>query len=259
MGMHDLLDDLVDETDELLGVLAGLDDAGWSRPTPSEGWSVLDQVTHLAYFDNCAALAVSDPDALSARVEKLLGWGPDFPDRIAAEHRALSPTKALDWFRQSRADLIATMTPVDPRTRVPWFGPDMSARSSVTARLMETWAHGTDVADAAVTTLPATHRLRHVAHLGVSTFRFSHVVHGEPVPDVSVRVELVSPAGESWTWGPSDAAESVTGPAVDFCLVVTQRRHLDDTDLETRGSHAKHWMSIAQAFAGAAGPGRPRS
>jgi uncharacterized protein (TIGR03084 family) len=133
----------------------------------------------------------------------------------------------------------------------------MSARSKVTARIMETWAHGQDVADTLGIRREPTDRLRHVAHIGVTTFGWSHVNRGLEVPDTPVRVELTGPSGDLWTWGPEDAAQSVRGPAEDFCLVVVQRRHVEDTSLAVSGDVARNWMLIAQAFAGppVTGPG----
>jgi uncharacterized protein (TIGR03084 family) len=145
---------------------------------------------------------------------------------------------------------------MDPSTRLPWYGPPMSAASSVTARLMETWAHGQDIADALGVTRQPTTRLRHVAHLGVATREFSFRLRGLPVPAAPVRVELTAPDGAIWAWGPADAPERVAGSAVDFCLLVTQRRHQADTGLLTSGRAAAEWLAIAQAFAGPPGPGR---
>jgi uncharacterized protein (TIGR03084 family) len=121
---------------------------------------------------------------------------------------------------------------------------------------METWAHGQDVADALGVRRPATARLRHIAHLGVATFGFCFRLNGRPVPSAAVRVELAGPGGETWTWGPAGAANSVSGTALDFCLAVTQRRHPDDLGLRIAGPVAAEWMSIAQVFAGVPGPGR---
>lgn len=59
-----------------------------------------------------------------------------------------------------------------------------------------------------------------------------------------------------WTYGPEGAVQKVTGPALDFCLLVTQRVHRDDTALTAHGPDAAHWLTIAQAFAGPAGAGR---
>jgi uncharacterized protein (TIGR03084 family) len=133
----------------------------------------------------------------------------------------------------------------------------MSAASSLTARLMETWAHTQDIADALGVTREPTARLRHVAHIGVGARAFSYAVRGQPEPTVPVRVELSGPDGVRWTWGPEDTENRVTGPALDFCLLVTQRRHRDDVALAIDGPAATQWMAIAQAFAGTAGPGRP--
>ncbi len=72
-----------------------------------------------------------------------------------------------------------------------------------------------------------------------------------------MRVELEAPGGDRWTWGDQELKDVVAGPAEDFCLVVTQRRHLDDTALTVRGPLAAEWMSIAQAFAGPPTEGRP--
>ncbi len=132
----------------------------------------------------------------------------------------------------------------------------MGARSFITARLMETWAHGQDIVDALAVVRPATDRLRHVAHIGVAARPFSYVANGRQAPSEPVRVELCGPGGDVWTWGPDDAADRVSGDALDFCLAVTQRRHLDDVSLAIEGAGAAEWMSIAQSFAGPPGPGR---
>jgi uncharacterized protein (TIGR03084 family) len=132
----------------------------------------------------------------------------------------------------------------------------MSAMSFATSRLMETWAHGQDIADGLdVATVP-TARLRHVAELGVRTRGFSFTARGQRAPDVDVRVELDAPDGSLWMWGTSDV-DVVRGPARDFCLVVTQRRHPSDTALEISGDVARAWIAIAQAFAGPPTDQRP--
>jgi uncharacterized protein (TIGR03084 family) len=133
----------------------------------------------------------------------------------------------------------------------------MSLASSVTARIMETWAHGQDIADALGVIREPSMRLRHIAHIGVGARAYSFGVRELEVPEVPIRVELNAPDGSIWSWGPEDAADRVTGDALDFCLLVIQRRHRDETRLEITGPAADAWMSIAQAFAGAAGPGRP--
>jgi uncharacterized protein (TIGR03084 family) len=138
-------------------------------------------------------------------------------------------------------------------TKIPWYGPPMSAPSLATARLMETWAHGEDVAAALGVTRTPTERLRHVAYLGFRTRTFAFLSRGLAAPDQEVRVELTGPGGALWTFGPDDATERVTGPGLDFCLLVTRRRHRDDLALVADGAGADRWLDIAQAFAGPPG------
>jgi uncharacterized protein (TIGR03084 family) len=133
----------------------------------------------------------------------------------------------------------------------------MKPASMVTARLMETWAHGQDVADALGAEREPTARLRHVAHIGVRTRDFSYRNRGLEPPSEEFRFVLTAPDGGTWTWGPEDAGQSVSGPALDFCLLVAQRRHRDDLALTASGPDADRWLGLAQAFAGPPGPGRP--
>ena len=139
---------------------------------------------------------------------------------------------------------------------MPWFGPPMSPASMATARFMETWAHALDVYDALGVEPEVSDRVRHVAHLGVRTRDFAFSVHGMDPPTEEFRVSLTAPSGDLWVWGPDNAGQTVTGPAYDFCLLVTQRVHRDDTDLEAVGEDANAWLDVAQAFAGPSGDGR---
>jgi uncharacterized protein (TIGR03084 family) len=248
-----LLADLDAETTALHEIVDPLSDRDWRLATPAPGWTIADQISHLAYFDDAAVTAATDP----AEFEAITAAGGDVnADTIAARYRYLSRAELRDWFGRARAGLLAAFASLDPSTRVPWFGPPMSVASSVTARLMETWAHGQDIADAIGTSREATGRLRHVAHIGVAALPYSYAAHGLPVPDGPVRVALIAPSGEIWTWGPDDARDRVTGPALDFCLLVTRRRHRADTAMVAVGPVADQWLSIAQSFAGPPGAGR---
>ena len=249
--------DLVAETAWLDEILGALPPAQWQLRTPAPGWTIADQVSHLAYFDEATLLSIRDPDLFRRDADALTGRGSDFPDQIAAEYRHLGPAELLRWFRGARQALLNGYARTDPAARLPWYGLDMGPASSVTARLMETWAHGQDIADTVGIQRPATSRLRHVAHLGVRSLPYSYAVNGLPRPGAPIRVELTAPDGGQWTWGPPDAADQVRGTALDFCLVVTQRRHRTDTGLVITGQTAGQWMAIAQAFAGGAGRGRP--
>jgi uncharacterized protein (TIGR03084 family) len=255
VDMAALAADLAAESAVTRNLVARLDEPGWHTPTPAAGWDIADQIGHLAYFDEVAVRAAIRPDEFRAE----LAAAPESvdPDTIAARYRDRTGAQTLAWFEGARAGLLQTFTQLDPRQRLPWFGPPMSAASSLTARIMETWAHTQDIADALGVTREPTHRLRHVAHIGVGARAFSYVIHGQTPPDTPVRVELTAPDGTAWTWGPDDADDRVAGTALDFCLLVTQRRHRDDVALTVQGPAAKQWMAIAQAFAGPPGPGRP--
>lgn len=256
LDMHALVDDLAAETAVINDVLMTRSDADWDLPTPAEGWAIRDQISHLAYFDETATLAASDPDRFRAEASALVAIGDGFPDAIAERYRMMPIAELKDWFTAARGALIETFGEIDPKTRLPWYGPDMSAASSVTARLMETWAHGQDIVDTLGVTRTPTARLRNIAHLGVSTRSFAYRLRKLSEPEVPVYVALDAPDGDSWTWGAANDANSVTGTVLDFCLVVTQRRHLSDTTLHVTGDAATEWMSISQAFAGGVGSGR---
>jgi uncharacterized protein (TIGR03084 family) len=251
-----ILADLSDETRALDRLLADLEPSSWKLPTPAAGWSIADQVSHLSYFDEAAVQAATQPEDFRREADALMALSADFAADIAVRFRGFSGIELLDWFRAARARLLATFAPFDGSARLPWYGPPMSMASAVTARLMETWAHGQDVADALGVPYPVTTRLHHIAHLGVRTFGFAFQLHGLEVPTEPLRVTLGAPDGTEWSWGEPDAAEQVSGTALDFCLVVTQRRHRDDTDLVATGPLGARWLQLAQAFAGPPGRGR---
>jgi len=254
-----LVDDLVAETAVLHAALDGLRPEQWSLATPAVGWSVGDHVSHLAYFDRTTLQSLLDPEQFRLDAAALRARGDDFSDRIAAEHRGLPGEALLAWFQTARAALVDGYRAVDPGRRLPWYGPDMTPASSVTARLMETWAHGQDIVDALGTNLVATGRLRHVADLGIRAMPYSYAINDLPPPTDTIMVELTAPDGAAWSWGSADAVNRVEGNALDFCRVVTQRRHPDETGLVVTGPTAQQWISIAQAFAGPPGPGRARA
>jgi uncharacterized protein (TIGR03084 family) len=230
-----------------------LSPSGWQVRTDFHGWTAYDEIAHLYLFDELAVRAASDAAAFRARqgeIDARLAQGQQISGIARERYAGVSGEALASRWEEAFAELVRHLEPLEPRARLPWFGPDMSARSFATARLMETWAHGQDIYDALGIVRQPTPRLRHIAHLGVVTYQWSYVVRELQPPAEAPLVALQGPAGEIWTWNEQSTSGAVRGPAQDFCLVVTQRRNVDDTSLETVGPVAAQWMRIAQCFAG---------
>ena len=254
-----LLADITEEHDDLDRIVSTLDESGWLHPTPAEGWDVRDSIGHLTYFDDAARRAVVDPSGFAAHVEEVMSGQLDPIAEHLERGRSMDGAGVLAWWREARRELLECLSAADPESRLKWYGPPMGMRSFVTARLMETWAHGQDVVDALGAARQPTKRLKHIAELGVRTRNFSYIVRGLEPASSEVTVDLEDPVeqGNIWHWGPDNAPDSVRGTALDFCLIVTERRNLADVSLQIEGDDALGWMKIAQAFAGPPGPGRP--
>lgn len=251
-------DDLLGEYRALADLCDTLTHAQWQTPTDFYGWTPWDEIAHLAYFDETALQAATDVAVFAAGKQALsqqLARG-DEMSTVARQHFSGvdGPTLVARW-RCNHEALVAALAVLDPKARLPWYGPDMSARSFATARLMETWAHGQDIWDVLGRTRGVSPGLRHIAHLGVTTYGWTFVNRQLPVPQPAPYVDLVAPDGSHWTWGEPSTSDCVTGPALDFALLVTQRRHRDDTSLRWSGDGAEQWTAIAQCFAGSPADG----
>lgn len=248
--------DLRAESDELDTLVADLPETGWATATPAPGWTIAHQIAHLLWTDRVSLIAITDEPGFNDVLADAMKNPTGFVD-AGAEELALTPPARLlaDW-RETRTRLHDELLNVADGRKLPWFGPPMSAASMATARMMETWAHGLDVADALGVTRPATARLRSIAHIGVRTRDFAFAVNGLTAPAEPFRIELRAPDGSLWSWGPDDAEQRVTGSAEDFCMLVTQRRARSELDVAATGADAAKWLTIAQAFAGPPGAGR---
>jgi uncharacterized protein (TIGR03084 family) len=255
VDLQSLVNDLAAEQAALDAVLAVLPEDSWDLPTHAPGWSVRDQVSHLAYFDEAATRAGTHPDSFATEVAAR-------PDNTGLEAtylsrgRSVTPAEVLVWWRRASAALITAGLKLNAKARLPWYGPSMSAASFISARLMETWSHGLDVVDVVNVARPDTDRLQHIVHIGVAARPFSYQIRNLAMPPDTVLVEVASPTGQRWLYGDPGSTNRISGSATDFCRVVTQRRHLADTNLLVEGPAAQEWMAIAQAFAGPPGRGR---
>lgn len=264
--MQETCRDLLDEYQAMADFCGTLSAEDWQRRTDFYNWTPWDEIAHLLYFDQTALQSVTDPDAFTAGAKdllRLMSTGKEI-SLVARETFAhLDGAALLALWRQRFGALVAALGQQDPKARLNWYGPSMSAKSFATARLMETWAHGQDIWDAMRRPRPATHRLRAIAHIGVNTFGWTFVNRKLPVPAVQPQVVLTAPDGSEWTWGAPSDTDWVRGSAQDFCLLVTQRRHRLDTGLSWSGDAAEQWTLLAQCFAGSPADGpapgqRPR-
>ncbi|MDV8001249.1 TIGR03084 family metal-binding protein [Rhodococcus sp. IEGM 1408] len=234
----------------------------WNTDTPAAGWDVAMQIAHLAWTDEVSVTAINYPDAFQTVVDKAMADPTGFVDVGAAEIAATGRDEVLARWRLARGELADALKAADPGDQIPWFGPPMRSKSMTTARIMETWAHGVDVADALGVPVDADPAfdgaLPHIARLGFKTRGFAYLMNGLEAPASEVHVALTRTDGTVLEFGPADAQQRVTGPILDFCLLVTQRVHLDDTALEAVGEDALGWLRIAQAFAGLPGGGREK-
>lgn len=248
--MKTICSDLKAEYDELESVLADLDESQWEMRTPFLNWSIKDEIRHLAYFDERAVLAITNPKAFNHHLAEVLNDFDAFEKTLEEYGLEMLPGELMEWWRNQREIIVDILAGCARKERLRWYGPNMSALSLATSRLMETWAHGQDIFDALRIRRTTTDRLRHIAHLGVKTFKWTYDNRCLMVPAEPVRVELIGPSGGLWTWGQEDAENRIQGPAEDFCLVVAQCRHVDDTSLKVNGRIARDWMEKAQCFAG---------
>jgi uncharacterized protein (TIGR03084 family) len=245
--------DFRDESDALFGLLETLSDADWARATQFKQWTPNDIVAHLHMGNYAADLSLQGGEAFTAFSRAMAEAGRKGGRRLDATHEWLGGIKnrelLMRWRDYSRemADRFAV---ADPKRRVKWFGPDMSVLSSISARLMETWAHGQAVYDFCGETRIDNDRIKNIAIIGINTFGWTFANRGVEPPGVRPSVRLLAPSGSSWDWPQQTSDDLIEGAATEFCQVVAQTRNIADTTLKVAGPTATAWMAIAQCFAG---------
>lgn len=244
--------DFLDESLALSELIAPLSDTDYTQKTAFKDWTIDMVLRHLHFWNTAALLSVKDEAAFQALVSGLtdaLREGA-LPDHEYAYFEGLSG-RALreDWLVMAdrTADVFAQ---TDPSQRLQWVGPSMSARSSITARLMETWAHGQEVYDQLGVVRENNDRIRNIVVLGVNTYGWTFANRKLPAPGPMPFLSLTAPSGEIWTYGEEQDDERIAGRAEEFCQVVTQVRNVADTSLSVCGKIAQSWMTQAQCFAG---------
>lgn len=255
-GQNDVYSDLAAEGDALDVLVAGLDDEGWATPTPSPGWTIGNQIAHLAFISHLAVLSSTDPEAFEIEAAPSRVDFQGSVDAKLAEYMNDSREGVLSRWRTNREKGAKGLAAVPEGQMVPWLQTPLPPSVLAAAGIMEIFGHGQDVADALRVKRERTDRIVHLTYFGLLTRAFGYVAHGEEPPTEPVRLELVAPSGAKWNFGPEDSTEYVSGSAWDFCLLALRRRHRDDLDLTAHGAEASHWLDIAQAYRGPAGEGR---
>jgi uncharacterized protein (TIGR03084 family) len=244
--------DFLAESEALHELLSDLPDKDFKQVTAFKGWTLDNVLGHLHMWNWAADLSLQDGEAFLAFLKSV------------SEHVRQSSLSAFEtqWLRglEGRALLASwrefylpmaeRFGAADPSARVAWAGPTMSVRSSITARLMETWAHGQAIYDLLGLVRQNTDRIRNIAVLGVNTYGWTFQLRGREAPEPVPFVALTAPSGAIWTFGAESAVERIDGLAEEFCQVVTQTRNVADTTLRVTGPNATAWMAIAQCFAG---------
>jgi len=252
----DVYTDLKTEGEVLDKIVAGLTDAQWDLPTPAPGWTVKHQVAHLSSTARLANISATDAE-LFAKVTT--GAEKNFDgavDAMLKPYLELSPADLLARWRTEREDANKALSVLPPAQLVPWVARQIPASALACAGLMELFAHGQDIADTIGVDREYTDRIGHLTWFGTRNRDFAYLVRGLTPPEVEFRYEFTGPSGITWEFGPADAENRVTGPAVDFCMLVTRRRNRADLAITATGAEADKWVDIAQAYRGSPGPGR---
>lgn len=246
-------DFFLEESRALFGVISE-GDLPPDEPTLFKEWTTDNILRHLHFWNGAAKLSLEDSDGFQTLLADAL------PVIAAKGMRAYEDARLAEfsgedlcqaWLTEAE-ETAAKFRSADPDRRLPWAGPPMSARSSISARLMETWAHGQAIYDAAGRVREDTDRIYPIAELGVRTFGWTYQVRGEDKPGTKPHVRLTSPSGDIWAFNDKRDDERIEGLATDFCQVVTQTRNIADVGLEVMGDVATDWMGKAQCFAGIA-------
>lgn len=252
----DVIADLVADGDEVDQLVANLNDKQWATDTPAEGWTVAHQIAHLAATFKLAGLAAAQPEIFQKITSNLSS---DFNANVQAamaEYLVDPPQVLLGRWRAERATAEKALAAVPAGQVVPWLVRPLPAPVLAAAGMMELFGHGQDIADALGVQRKRTDRLGHLVWFAVRVWDFGYQARGLTPPDTEFRFEITAPSGALWAFGDEKAAQRITGPAEDFCLLVTRRRHHSDLAIKAVGDEATHWLEIAQAYRGPAGTGR---
>ncbi len=245
-----IVDDLKAEGEELYRILETMSVDDWKVETTFKGWTPFDVITHLHMSDHMALTTIKSPEAFKQIMRKMRSSGLNSKDFGRSWIGQCDAETLLEKWSATLNELCEKFLALDPEQRITWAGPSMRPRMFITARQMETWAHGQEIFDFLRADREPTERLKNIAEIGVRTFGWSFSNRQLSIPSTIPFISLKAPNGKTWEWNEDNNPNKITGSALDFCQVVTQVRNIRDTALKVEGGIAKTWMAIAQCFAG---------
>ena len=245
--------DFKEESDSLYEILINCKEENFLSKTQFKSWTINDVIYHLHVWNIAATLSLKNEQKFKEFMDDFLGAIKKGDSARIYEKKLSKNLEGIDLlklWKEGYDNVSDEFANSDPKKRVKWAGPDMSVRSSITARHMETWAHGQEVYDHLGINRNDTDRVKNIVVIGVNTFAWTFINRNLDVPKKMPKLILFSPSNTKWVWNEENEDDEITGSASEFCQVVTQVRNIEDTELEVKGEIAKKWMSIAQCFAG---------
>lgn len=244
--------DFLDESLALDKLLEPLTETDFDLPTQFKGWTINNIIRHLHVWNIAVDLSLRNEAAFGQFVAEMMAGvrGGKLPAFEANYLKGLSGHALRGAWMERAAATAAAFSTAEPKLRLRWVGPDMSALSSITARLMETWAHAQAIYDVLGVVRQDTDRIGNIVRLGVNTWGFTWKNRRMEPPGPMPQLRLMAPSGATWEYGEPSGSGMISGSATEFCQVVTQCRNIADTSLEVTGEVAHHWMAVAQCFAG---------
>jgi len=247
--------DFRDECNAVYSILENLKEQDYEMPTQFKGWTFNNVIGHLHVWNYAADISLKDGDEwknFANSALQALGNGSSMNEFEQTITKGIQGPELLSMWKEYYTDMTERFAVADPKKRVKWMGPDMSVRSSISARHMETWAHAQELYDSLGLDRINEDRIKNIVIIGNNTFKWCFTVHKKTLPSIKPYLKLISPSGEIWEYNEFSEEHKIEGLAEEFCQVVTQVRNIQDVNLKLTGSIAEEWMSVAQCFAGGA-------
>jgi uncharacterized protein (TIGR03084 family) len=251
-----ILTALAEQVDELDGLVAGLDEDGFALPSGCPGWSISDVLLHLSQTNEMAVASAERRFTEEVAAFRNRGGAAppgatvdDLAGRAVAADRGRPGKEVYDRWRASSAAQAAALGACEAGARLTWVAGDLAAITLATTRLAETWIHSGDVAAGLSRELTPAARLRPIARLAWRTLPYAFARAGKTLSG-PVALRLTAPDGTTWEFDPDEPPlTTVSGLALEFCLVAARRIAPTETALTTTGPDGADVLDLVRTFA----------